>query len=90
MRIGHKWSLNSRLERCLERISWQEKEDLIKYANSFNADLKPDYFIFGHRHLAKRITLKNNSEMILLGDWIKKAAMQAGMEKIWFLTRLIR
>ena len=52
----------------------EEKEDLIKYANSFNADLKPDYFIFGHRHLAKRITLKNNSEMILLGDWIKESS----------------
>ncbi|NMB52375.1 MAG: UDP-2,3-diacylglucosamine diphosphatase [Bacteroidales bacterium] len=75
MRIGHKWSLNSRLGKGVSKeFLGEEKEDLIKYANSFNADLKPDYFIFGHRHLAKRITLKNNSEMILLGDWIKESS----------------
>jgi UDP-2,3-diacylglucosamine hydrolase len=75
MSIGHKWSLNSRLGKGISKeFLGEEEEDLIKYANSFKGDKKPDYFIFGHRHLSMALKLKNNSEVILLGDWIRESS----------------
>ena len=40
---------------------------------------KIDYFIFGHRHLAMTYKLKEESEIIFLGDWIKNGVMLNGM-----------
>jgi len=75
VRIGHKWSLSSRLGKGIsEEFLGEEKEDLIKYANSFTTGEKPDYFIFGHRHLAMTCKLKNNAEVVFLGDWIKHSS----------------
>lgn len=75
VRFGHKWSLNSRLGKGISKeFLGEEKEDLIKYANSFTTGEKPDYFIFGHRHLAMTCKLKNNAEVVFLGDWIKHSS----------------
>ncbi len=70
--IGHWWSLNSRLGKGISLdFLGEDKEDLVRYAGSFPADEKIDYFIFGHRHLAMTITMKQGAEIIFLGDWIK-------------------
>jgi len=29
-----------------------------------------DYFVFGHRHLPTQVKLSNNTEVVILGDWI--------------------
>ncbi|HLP72386.1 MAG TPA: UDP-2,3-diacylglucosamine diphosphatase [Bacteroidales bacterium] len=75
MGIGHRWSLNSRLAKGVRlEFLGEEKEALIKYArsvlNSGNSSSGPDYFIFGHRHLAMTYRLKEGSEIVFLGDWI--------------------
>jgi UDP-2,3-diacylglucosamine hydrolase len=70
--IGHMWSLSSRLGKGLEQQFYgEENEDLIRYANSVLDTLPVEYFIFGHRHLAMKYTLRQTVEIVFLGDWIK-------------------
>jgi UDP-2,3-diacylglucosamine hydrolase len=73
--IGLKWSLSSRLGKGISlEFLGEEKEDLIRYAKSLLKNEKIDYFIFGHRHLARNIKLKEGSEIVFLGDWIKNGS----------------
>jgi len=73
--IGHRWSLNSRLGKGITKeFLGEDKEDLIKYAKGVLEKEKIDYFIFGHRHLAMSYKLKETSEILFLGDWIKKGS----------------
>ncbi len=69
--IGHRWSLSSRLGKGIHLdFLGEENEDLIRYSKSLITDEKIDYYIFGHRHLAKSFKLENDSEIIFLGDWV--------------------
>jgi UDP-2,3-diacylglucosamine hydrolase len=73
--FGHRWSLSSRLGKGITMdFLGEEKEDLIKYACSVSANEKPDYFIFGHRHLALTYKMKQGGEIVFLGDWIKHSS----------------
>lgn len=82
--IGLRWSLNSRLGKGITReFLGEAKEDLIRYAKSVIEKEKTDYFIFGHRHLAMTFKLKEGSEIVFLGDWIK-----SGSYAEWDGTRL--
>lgn len=73
--IGHGWSLSSRLAKGISMdFQGEDKEDLIRYAKTFQRSEKVDYFIFGHRHLVKTIKLNDGAEIIFLGDWIKNAS----------------
>ncbi|MGX1023242.1 UDP-2,3-diacylglucosamine diphosphatase [Psychroflexus sp. MBR-150] len=49
----------------------EENEWLVQYAKQKLKAEHYDYFIFGHRHLPLNIQLKQNSQYINLGDWIK-------------------
>jgi len=89
MRIRHKWSLTSRLGTGISKEFLGEgKEDLLKYANSFKGDKRPDFFIFGHRHLSMTLKLENNSEVILLGDWINESSYASWDGKNMVLNKL--
>lgn len=69
--IGLRWSLNSRLGKGITKeFLGEDKEDLIRYAKSVLKKEEIDYFIFGHRHLAKSYKLNDASEIVFLGDWI--------------------
>ena len=73
--FGHRWSLSSRLGKGISLdFLGEEKENLIKYANSVSANTKVDYFIFGHRHLALSYKMMQGGEIIFLGDWIKQSS----------------
>ncbi len=75
MGIGHKWSLSSRLGKGISKeYLGEDKEDLIRYAKTILGKDNIDYFIFGHRHLAMTINLKQQSEIVFLGDWIKNGS----------------
>ena len=83
--IGQRWSLNSRLGKGITReFLGEENEDLIRYAKSVLANGKIDYFIFGHRHLAMTYKLKEETEIVFLGDWIKN-----GSYAVWDGSTLI-
>jgi len=70
--IGHRWSLSSRLGKGITKeFQGEGKEDLVRYANSILEKDKIDYFIFGHRHLAMTYKMKQGSEIVFLGDWIR-------------------
>ncbi len=76
--FGHRWSLNSRLGKGISlEFMGEEKEDLVRYAKSFSANEKIDYFIFGHRHLSMKYKLKEDCEIIFLGDWIRHSSFAA-------------
>lgn len=69
--IGLRWSLNSRLGKGINKeYLGDENEDLFRYARGILENEKIDYFIFGHRHLAMTFTLKQDTEIVILGDWI--------------------
>ena len=57
-----------------EERSWlgEEQEWLVQYANrKIDQGIAPDYFVFGHRHLAVDWLLKNGrSRYVNLGDWM--------------------
>jgi UDP-2,3-diacylglucosamine hydrolase len=73
--IGHKWSLSSRLGKGItKKFLGEEKEDLIRYAKSVLKTDSIDYFIFGHRHLAMSWKLQPYTEILFLGDWIKRGS----------------
>lgn len=73
--FGQRWSLSSRLGKGIKKeFLGEEKEDLIRYAKSVLGNNKIDYFIFGHRHLAMTFKLKEEAEIVFLGDWIKNGS----------------
>jgi UDP-2,3-diacylglucosamine hydrolase len=75
MGIGHRWSLHSRLGKGITKeFLGEENEDLIRYARSVIENTRIDYFIFGHRHLAMTYKLDQVTEIVFLGDWIKKGS----------------
>ncbi len=49
----------------------EDKEWLVSYCKEVLKKEHYDYFVFGHRHLPLDIQLKENSQYINLGDWIK-------------------
>ncbi len=68
------WSVKSRTknENSYKSEYWgDDKEWQVIYAKSYQKE-NPEinYFIFGHRHIAKEIPINSNSKIIYLGDWI--------------------
>jgi UDP-2,3-diacylglucosamine hydrolase len=73
--IGHRWSLNSRLAKgIMIEFLGEGQEDLIRYAKTILENDNIDYFIFGHRHLAMTYKVKQEVEIVFLGDWIKNGS----------------
>ncbi len=73
--IGHRWSLNSRLAKgIMSEFLGEGQEDLIRYAKTILENDNIDYFIFGHRHLAMTYKVKQEVEIVFLGDWIKNGS----------------
>lgn len=71
--IGHRWSLNSRLGKGIStEFKGDDKEDLIRYARAYPKEEKINYFIMGHRHLPLTRKISDDSELIILGDWITR------------------
>ena len=71
--FAHRWSSHSR-KGDEHRVEPEEK--ILKPLKDFSLEylnLHPDidYFIYGHIHVLAEEKLKNRTEMIVLGDWIK-------------------
>ena len=69
------WSVKSRAknERS-HKTEYQgdDKEWPVLFAKDYiNDHPEIDYFVFGHRHIARVIPLSGNSTIIYLGDWVK-------------------
>ncbi len=48
-----------------------DKEWSVLYARDVLKKHAIDYFIFGHRHVARKVSVAPESQVIFLGDWIK-------------------
>lgn len=71
IRLGHKWSLNSRLGKGIKReFKGEDHEALLLHAKSVLKEKQIDFFIFGHRHIALQYPLKEGAEVIFLGEWL--------------------
>ena len=49
----------------------EDKEWLIIYTKEKAAEMKVDYFVFGHRHFAIDYEINSTTRYINLGDWIR-------------------
>ncbi|HLW07923.1 MAG TPA: UDP-2,3-diacylglucosamine diphosphatase [Marinilabiliaceae bacterium] len=72
IRLASFWSRKSRENnQNIENSAYKgENEWLVIWAKEYLKKEHFDYFIFGHRHVAKDIPLNENSHLIFLGDWI--------------------
>lgn len=67
--FAHRWSKNSRFSKG-NYVSWlgEEKEHLIIHSKKILLDEHFDFFIYGHRHVPKELTLQK-TKIVYLGDW---------------------
>ena len=69
IKLANFWSRKSRHQNHSAEFRGDENEILILWAKETLEKEHFDYFVFGHRHIAK-ITNINKSKIIYLGDWV--------------------
>ncbi|MGV8962941.1 MAG: UDP-2,3-diacylglucosamine diphosphatase [Candidatus Saccharimonadaceae bacterium] len=69
--FASKWSNYSRMNDKEEPYLGEEKEHLIQFAKEkLKTEPQINYFIFGHRHIMLNLPLKDESYIVILGDWM--------------------
>ena len=70
--FGYRWSKNNRLKHWGRSSEYrgENNEYLVLFAKKHIEKHDVDYMIFGHRHLALDLLLKNNTRMLILGDFV--------------------
>ncbi len=70
--LGLRWSKSNRIKKHGTELTFygEQKEILLVHANELSKKNNIDYYVFGHRHLMMNFMLKNQSQVIFLGDWI--------------------
>lgn len=69
--LAHAWSNSSRLNGGVQEYLGEEREHLVQFSKETlkeNPDI--NYFIFGHRHILLDLSIADESQVIILGDWI--------------------
>ena len=71
MAFASKWSNYSRMSAEIAPFMGEENEHLIQFAKEeLKRSPKVNYFIFGHRHIMLNHPLKEDSNIVILGDWM--------------------
>lgn len=71
MAFASKWSNYSRMSAEIAPFMGEEKEHLIQFAKEeLKRSPEINYFIFGHRHIMLNYPLKEDSNIVILGDWM--------------------
>lgn len=71
MAFASKWSNYSRMSAEIAPFMGEEKEHLIQFAKEeLKRSPEINYFIFGHRHIMLNHPLKEDSNIVILGDWM--------------------
>jgi len=68
--FGNGWSRHNRLTHDMEYEFRGTDEPLFKFAESFSASRKVDYFIFGHYHASVDMILPSGARFMILKDWM--------------------
>lgn len=72
--FAHGWSSHSRRSHKDEpTIEAPDCNGMRRFVDEYSAKHPYiDYYVFGHFHIVKNITLANKAHLIILGDWISK------------------
>ncbi len=71
--FGYKWSKQNRLKHKAYDGNYQgeHQENLVKYSKAYSESHPDiDFFVYGHRHVALELQLKNKSRVVILGDFV--------------------
>ncbi len=70
--FGYWWSAKNRtkLEGWDTSYKGEDQEEIVKYAKAYQSEPPIDYFVFGHRHIDLHLQLKNESQVVILGDFV--------------------
>ncbi len=72
--LGYWWAGHSWQKHAKEGVApffGEEREWLVQYAKSVEAESHHDYYVFGHRHIVLNHGIGTNSKVMILGDWIQ-------------------
>lgn len=70
--FGYNWSKRNR-EKILHienKYEGEQKENLVVFAKKYVETHNVDFLIFGHRHIALDLQLKDQKRVIILGDFV--------------------
>ena len=71
IQLAHKLSNISRMNGKIAPFMGEEKEHLIHFVKEkLKTSPEINYFIFGHRHIMLNLPLKEDSNIVILGDWM--------------------
>jgi UDP-2,3-diacylglucosamine hydrolase len=70
--FGFYWSKKNRerIKDIENKFLGEDKEDLVVFAKKYIETHDVDFLVFGHRHIALDLQLKNNSRVVILGDFV--------------------
>lgn len=69
--FGNKWSVSSRYSKNITHKFRGEDELITKFSRQTLQQGKHNYFVFGHWHTPVIYKLEDESNLVLLGDWIE-------------------
>jgi UDP-2,3-diacylglucosamine hydrolase len=69
--LGYTWSKQNR-KKITDEDNYQgeDKEELVVFAKNYQSKPHINYFVFGHRHIDLNLKLKNDAQVIILGDFV--------------------
>ena len=70
--FGYNWSKKNR-ERILHienKFKGEENENLVVFAKKYAETHDVDFMVFGHRHIALDLQIKNQKRVVILGDFV--------------------
>ena len=71
MAFARWWSDHSRMSGETAHYLGEDKEHLVQFAKEKLKTLPEiNYFVFGHRHIMLNLPLKEDSNIVILGDWL--------------------
>jgi UDP-2,3-diacylglucosamine hydrolase len=71
-KFGYNWSKKNR-EKILHienDFQGEEKENLVVFAKKYAQNHEVDFLVFGHRHIALDLQLKDHKRVVILGDFV--------------------
>lgn len=70
--FGYMWSKNNRLKvlHIENKFQGEDKETLVLFSKKYIKTHDVDFLVFGHRHIALDLELRNKKRMVILGDFV--------------------
>jgi UDP-2,3-diacylglucosamine hydrolase len=70
--FGYSWSKSNRekIKHIENKFRGEENENLVVFAKKYLESNDVDFLIFGHRHIALDLQLKNQKRVVILGDFV--------------------